>query len=462
MSRPLVVVGDALLDRDVDGRAQRLCPDAPAPVLDDTTEVARPGGAALAAALAADGGRREVVLLTALGGPAGAAVAGLLDAAGVEVVDLGLPGDTPEKVRYRVAGQVLLRLDRGGAPAPTTPAPAAGRTIGAAGAVLVADYGRGVAAHPDVRAALGSAASPVVWDPHPRGPAPVAGAALVTPNAAELLGEAGADASIAAVHAAASAARDRWGAAAVAATLGRRGALLADGGDGPPLAVPARALRGPVDTCGAGDRFASAAAVRLGEGAVLSEAVVDAVAAATDFVAAGGASAWRPTPPPTNATAPLAPDPRDVGGAAARLAARRRQGATVVATGGCFDLFHAGHVHLLEAAARLGDALVVCVNSDASVRALKGPERPVVPEADRVAVLRALGCVDEVVCFDDPTPAAVLGVLRPDVFVKGGDYTGRPIAESDVLARWGGQAVTVPYLGGRSTTGLLAAVLGEG
>jgi rfaE bifunctional protein nucleotidyltransferase chain/domain len=129
----------------------------------------------------------------------------------------------------------------------------------------------------------------------------------------------------------------------------------------------------------------------------------------------------------------------------------------VVAAGGCFDLLHAGHVRLLEAARALGDCLVVCLNSDESVRRLKGPGRPVVPQADRADVLRGLGCVDAVAIFAEDTPAAVLERLRPHLFVKGGDYGARDLPEAEVLARWGGQAVLVPYLEGRSTSGLLAA-----
>ncbi len=141
------------------------------------------------------------------------------------------------------------------------------------------------------------------------------------------------------------------------------------------------------------------------------------------------------------------------------LAAVRSRGGTVVATGGCFDLLHAGHVATLRAARRLGDCLVVCLNSDTSVRALKGPDRPVNTERDRAELLAALDCVDAVVVFDEPTPEAVLSRLRPDVWVKGGDYAdgGPGLPEADLVAGWGGQTVVVPYLAGRSTTSILAA-----
>ncbi len=131
----------------------------------------------------------------------------------------------------------------------------------------------------------------------------------------------------------------------------------------------------------------------------------------------------------------------------------------MVATGGCFDLLHAGHVRMLRAARALGDCLIVCLNSDASVRRQKGDDRPYVPEGDRAAVLLALGCVDGVVVFDEDTPLALLDRLRPDVFAKGADYAVADLPEADLLAGWGGQAVVLPYLGGRSTSSLAREVL---
>jgi rfaE bifunctional protein nucleotidyltransferase chain/domain len=126
-----------------------------------------------------------------------------------------------------------------------------------------------------------------------------------------------------------------------------------------------------------------------------------------------------------------------------------------VATGGCFDLLHAGHVALLRAARGLGDCLVVCLNSDESVRRLKGDGRPLVTAGDRARVLEALEFVDAVEVFDEDTPVEVLRRLRPDVWVKGGDYALSDLPEAAVLDEWGGQAVVLPYLDGRSTTALI-------
>jgi D-beta-D-heptose 7-phosphate kinase / D-beta-D-heptose 1-phosphate adenosyltransferase len=301
----LVVVGDALLDRDLEGRVERLCPDAPAaPVVDDVSERPRPGGAALAATLARLLDGHEVVLVTALAGDdAGLLLAELLAEAGVVVVDLGLGGATPQKVRVRSDGQTLLRVDRGGRGGKVGPVgPAVGQALEQADGVLVADYGRGVAAQPAMRSALSAAAErmPVVWDPHPSGAAPVAGVRMATPNRAELarlapsrnaagdppdqdLGEPTLVAQARALVAA-------WGVEGMAVTLGARGALLLDGGGA--VLVPTRAVRGS-DSCGAGDRFAGSVAGLLAGGASLAEATAGAVRAASSFVAAGGAAGMR-------------------------------------------------------------------------------------------------------------------------------------------------------------------------
>jgi D-beta-D-heptose 7-phosphate kinase/D-beta-D-heptose 1-phosphate adenosyltransferase len=464
----LVVVGDLLLDRDVDGRAERLCPDAAAPVVDERARSARPGGAGLAAVLAAADGRC-VTLVTALARDGAAAeLRELLDARGVRVVDLGLAGTTPEKVRIRADGRALVRLDRGagGAPGPLTAA--AREALRSAGAVLVSDYGRGLAAEPTVRAALEELAVdvPLVWDPHPLGPDPVPGARVVTPNAAEAA-RAVAERSVASPFAALARGPDgpvttasaharaltrRWRAVSVCVTLGARGAVLGFA-DGAPLAVPAApAAHG--DPCGAGDRFASALAGRLADGELPSRAVGAAVASASAFVAAGGAGALRgpgdgrgPTPRPGEDAVALARRVRAAGG-------------TVVATGGCFDVLHAGHAAMLAAARSLGDCLIVCLNADVSVRRLKGPTRPVVGQDDRAALLCALGCVDAVAIFDEDVPERVLRVLRPHLFVKGGDYHAAELPEAATLAPWGGRAVTVPFVAGRSTTRILEVAAG--
>jgi rfaE bifunctional protein nucleotidyltransferase chain/domain/rfaE bifunctional protein kinase chain/domain len=449
----VVVIGDALLDRDLEGTARRVSPEGPVPVVDDPQEHSRPGGAALAAALAAADGW-PVTLITALArDEAGTELRASLERMGVDVVDAGLEGPTPEKVRVRAHGQTVVRLDRGSAPGRLGPLPDAGRkAIARAGAVLVSDYGRGITAKRDVRAALQAlpASVPVVWDPHPRGPDPVRGTLLVTPNRGEALAFAPAargDGLPGAEHAARMLIA-RWGVVNVCVTLGSAGALLV-GGPAAPLAVPAP-MRTTGDASGAGDRFASRVACLLADGALVSDAVAESVAPATDFVASGGASRAA-----LAGRAPVTDGPSFE--SAEALAARvRRAGGTVVATGGCFDLLHAGHVRMLASARALGDCLIVCLNSDESVTRLKGPGRPVVGEPDRIAVLSALECVDAVAVFGEPTPERLLERLRPHLFAKGGDYRLEELPEAPVLERWGGRAVILPYVAGRSTTRMIA------
>lgn len=141
---------------------------------------------------------------------------------------------------------------------------------------------------------------------------------------------------------------------------------------------------------------------------------------------------------------------------------RERQRGPVVFTNGVFDLLHVGHVALLEAARAEGVALVVGVNSDASVRRLeKGPDRPIVPEGERARLLAALACVDCVVLFDEETPLALIERLRPDVLVKGADYARAAIVGADQVDAWGGRVVRVPLVPGASTTALLARLRGK-
>lgn len=455
--RPLVVVGDALLDVDVEGTATRLSPEAPVPVVDVEDEWVRAGGAGLAATLLATHAGGDVRLVTALGDDdTGRELAALL-ARDVEVLRLPLAGGTVRKTRIRASGQSVTRLDTGDGRATHGPLPERVRhTLRDAGAVLVSDYGRGLTAHPHVRRLLTEAARrvPVVWDPHPHGAAPVSGVTLATPNEREA--HSVTDPQLGPAEAA-RAVRRRWRCHAAAVTLGARGAALAVP-DGTALAVgvpDGATLTGrQLDTCGAGDRFAGAALTALAAGADVVDAVTSAVEAASRFVAAGGATALSTKDTHRDGELPLPPG--EAAPVFAFAESVRRRGGRLVATGGCFDLLHTGHVSLLRHARSLGDALVVCLNSDESVRRLKGPGRPVVTASDRARLLAELSSVDAVVVFEESSPSAVLERLRPDVWVKGGDYAGGELPEAEVVRRHGGEVVLVPVVEGYSTTRLLS------
>ncbi|OII34806.1 D-beta-D-heptose 1-phosphate adenosyltransferase [Curtobacterium sp. MMLR14_010] len=451
----IAVVGDTLLDVDVSGTSERLSPDAPVPVVDVRTDDRRAGGAGLVATMLAKDGH-DVTLVTVLGD----------DTRATEIRDL-LPGVrivagpsgvvTPVKTRVRVGDHALVRIDEG---CDTPPVPSATAEMTAAlddvDAVIVADYGRGVAAAPAVREAIARATehTPVVWDPHPKGAVPVAGITVATPNASEArrFTELGGEGVPFATDAAAALV-DAWDVRAVAVTLGDRGALV---GRRTARGLDSRFLPAPSvtagDPCGAGDRLAAGVAVALAGGSDVPDAVAAGVADASAYLAAGGVTSLL-------ADAPAPVEVPGVDRDALRLVHRVRSGGgTVVATGGCFDLLHAGHARTLSAARALGDCLVVCLNSDSSVRQLKGPERPFMTQDDRVELLLALDCVDAVVVFDETTPDEALRRFRPDVWAKGGDYTADELPEAVTLAEWGGRVVTVPFHPGRSTTRLAAAI----
>lgn len=443
----LAVVGDVLLDRDITGDVNRISPEAPVPVVSSLRHDLFPGGAGRAAIVAAREGH-DVSLITALGADQDAqALERMLAQAGVTVINVGTASPTAVKIRVRSRGQTLLMLDEASAPAAPGPLTPVGlQAIKSAAAVLVSDYGRGVAAAEDIRAALVLAARrvPVVWDPHPNGPPPISGVALVTPNSREGHHFATRDSATAQEGDIENARylRRRWRAKGVAVTRGAQGAILVSDDISPPLVIPCQDARGVYDARGAGDHLSVTAACMLGSGAFLSAAVEGGVTAATGYVTGSQVGRSAPRPGTIEDAVVLAERVRIAGG-------------TVVATAGCFDLLHRGHIALLEQARRLGDCLIVCLNSDASVTRMKGSGRPLVTAADRAGILEALSCTNAVIVFDEDTPAGVLARLRPHIYVKGGDYAIADISEASVVERGGGRVVLVPYLDGRSTSSLI-------
>ena len=445
-----VVVGDVLLDIDLEGEVERLTPYAPVPVVDVVAETRRAGGAGLVATmLALDG--YDVTLVTALADDERAReLPALLP--GVRLVSGRSPSPTVVKTRLRSREQAIARIDEGSA-APEAPEVTEAMLAAVRGAefVVAADYGRRLLADPRLREALADAATrvPVVWDPHARGTAPVPGV-VATPNLSEARVFSGLDGSgVPFADEAAACLLEAWSARAIVVTMGASGALLRAGVDGLPLVAAAEIVR-EADVNGAGDRFASAVAAALAGGHAMGAAVQQANTRTAAFLAAGGVGSLGATPPVALPSAD-----RDALAVAERV---RAAGGTVVATGGCFDLLHAGHAKTLSAARALGDCLVVCLNSDDSVRRLKGAERPLMTEADRVDLLLALEVVDGVLVFGEDTPVEAIRRIRPDIWVKGGDYDAVQLPEAAVIREWGGRAVTVPFVAGRSTTSLAAAL----
>lgn len=459
----MVVVGDSLLDVDLEGHVERLSPEAPVPVFDADSVRVRPGGAALAAVLAARD-VDDVVLVTAVAADADGRRLVELVSEHCDVVPLGLSGATVTKTRIRTDVQHLLRIDSGDGTTASTPVTSAvERALNAADVIVVADYGRGTTRHRGLRTLVASLATdvPLVWDPHPRGATPEPECALVTPNLREAYGALGGGSEALVPAEAGRRLLGQWGTRAVAITQGSGGATVVERGHRvhvvPVPEVPVTLRTGRLDTCGAGDRFATAAAAALGGGASVTEAVAVAVDHASRFVSAGGAGSMATAD--RGAASRRVRRPTECCSDAGILADRvRAAGGRLVATGGCFDLVHPGHLRLLREAAALGDALVVCLNSDESVRRLKGAGRPVLGQDARAAMLRELDAVDAVAMFDEDTPSRLLERLRPDVWVKGGDYRSTDLPEAETVWRNGGEVRTIPTFGDYSTTKVVAAI----
>jgi D-beta-D-heptose 7-phosphate kinase/D-beta-D-heptose 1-phosphate adenosyltransferase len=245
------------------------------------------------------------------------------------------------------------------------------------------------------------------------------------------------------------------GAPIAAVTIDTGGALIFERGQ-PPYRTYARP-RPHSQAAGAGDTFVSALTLALAAGAPATAAAELASAAAAVVVAKDG------TTPCTaeELRAAIAEEHKVVGDLAslqARLAAHREQGRRIVFTNGCFDILHRGHITYLSRAKALGDVLIVGLNADESIRRLKGEQRPINTLEDRAGVMAALSCVDHIVPFAEDTPAELLKVVRPDVFVKGGDYSRETLPEAALVEELGGRVVILGYLENRSTTSIIERI----
>jgi D-beta-D-heptose 7-phosphate kinase/D-beta-D-heptose 1-phosphate adenosyltransferase len=328
--------------------------------------------------------------------------------------------------------------------------------------MVLSDYGKGVLSSEALRGVIATArtyARPVVVDPKGRDFARYRGASLVTPNKRELAEATGmpTDSDVAVV-AAARRVIDTCGIENVLVTRGDQGVTLVLG-RGESIHIPAKP-RAVFDVSGAGDTVAAVMAVACAAGVTWPEAarlanaaggvvvgkLGTAVARADEVVAALHAQDLM-TGEDKIATLPSALD---------RIAAWRESGLRIGFTNGCFDLVHPGHVSLLAQARGACDRLVVGLNSDSSVRRLKGEGRPVQSEAARAQVLASLGAVDLVVIFAEETPVRLIEAIRPDVLVKGADYRRDQVVGADIVESYGGRVLLAEILPGHSTTATLA------
>ncbi|MFL6177699.1 MAG: D-glycero-beta-D-manno-heptose 1-phosphate adenylyltransferase [Ornithinibacter sp.] len=469
----VLVIGDAALDCWSYGRAQRLGREGPVPVVEVDREEQSPGAAANLAANAATLGAR-VSFAGILGeDPAGSAV---LEALGARGVDTSLTvrdatRATVSKNRIVCDGVVAARVDRSGGGSWSAAAreellrralPAMRR----ADLVIIGDYGMGAlddrarrlvaAVRPQVRGAL-------VVDGHYFADWAGCRPTAVTPNAEEvgrLLGRPlPASGRARALMEAGPSLLAASGADLVLATLDEDGGVLLASGCEPhrTAGVPAP----PQRTCGAGDTLAAMLGLALAGGLAPQDCADLAAAAASSVVDRLGTCCCSPHDLLRQVAAQLPPVVLDHDELARLVSVRRASGARLVFTNGCFDVLHLGHVRYLREARALGDMLVVAVNSDDSVRRLKGEGRPLVSDLERASLLAALDVVDAVTVFTQDSPRALIEMLRPDLYVKGGDYTPSMLPETPLVERLGGEVVTVGYLADHSTTELIRRMQGE-
>ncbi len=376
------------------------------------------------------------------------------------------PGSrTTVKTRFVSHGHQLLRLDEEDGAAPVTAADALLAAFAAAlegaAAVVLSDYAKGVLSDAVLPAAIAAARArgiAVVADPKRVDFAAYRGASVLTPNQAEAARAVGvAGAEDADVAEAGQRALTQAGAEAVLVTRSDRGMTLARR-DEPALHLPTHA-QAVADVSGAGDTLVAALALALAAGAPLPEAAMLANRAAGIVVGKPGTA----TVSAAELAAALRHERLDsvdakVRGwteARERVAAWRAAGLRVGFTNGCFDLIHPGHVRLLAAARAQCDRLVVALNTDASVRRLKGPARPVQGEAARAVVMAGMAPVDLVVLFEQDSPEALIALLLPDVLFKGADYTEAQVVGADIVRAHGGEVRLIPLEAGHSTTGMV-------
>ena len=453
------VAGDALLDVYVTGGVERISPEAPVPVVHESSQRAVLGGAANVAANVASLGARVRLGARVGADGEGETLRALCAEHGIGtqalVADPALP--TTRKTRVLAGYQQVVRLDR------EVVAPLGGEAAGAPRALVLADYAKGVLGEDVVRelvARAEAAGVPVVVDPKDPDLHRFAGATVLKPNRDE--------ARRAALRAGTPTDEPEALADAVLACSGEKNVVLSLSGEGViargaaldgTLRVPTRALQ-VADVSGAGDTMVAVLAMGCAAGLPLERSVELANVAAGEVCAKLGTAVLAPSEllaafrVHSQAVAPekwLA-DRELVARVGAQL---REDGRRIVFANGCFDVLHAGHVALLQAARAFGDVLVVGLNTDESVRRLKGPTRPVSGLDDRVAVISALAAVDVVCAFDEDTPLELILALRPDVLVKGGDYAPEDVVGGAEAAAWGGRVEIVPLLSGRSTTRLL-------
>lgn len=462
-NRKVLVLGDVMLDRFIEGTVTRISPEAPVPILSQSKIRQMAGGAANVACNLAQLGL-HVQLIGVCGNDTVATdLANEISAYPAIQFDPVRIKDRPTslKTRYRAGGQQILRVDEEvtididdrNAKNVLTLATAA---LDDADLMIISDYGKGALPLPLLSQIIATAKAKgtlIIADPKQKDVSAYTNVDLFTPNLKELramttmpLG------NINEIGKAATLLAKTNGFGSILTTLSAHGMILSLP-DGTQFHDPANA-REIFDVAGAGDTVVAIMAATLAAGAGLKDAVKLANHAAGVAVSKSGTAIVAPgellahvgsTPPIT-----------DWPNIAAQCASWRNAGQRVAFANGCFDLLHPGHLHLLTEAAKTADKLVIGLNSDASVRRLKGNDRPKQPSEIRSAILAALPIVDAVAVFDQDTPVELIATLKPDCIVKGDEYRKQPVIGADIVTARGGKVVLIPTLDGYSTSNLVS------
>jgi D-beta-D-heptose 7-phosphate kinase / D-beta-D-heptose 1-phosphate adenosyltransferase len=473
----VLVVGDLISDHFIWGDVERISPEAPVQVLRVRHESDRPGGAANVAMNLSSLGCRVHVAGVVGADAAGKGLVRALRSQRIGTTAIVTARARPTTVKSRVIGRgrQLLRMDREvvEAIAPSDQRrliAAIRRLLPSVSGIVCSDYAKGVLTPSLLRAVFtlarrrrprGAKRPPIVVDPKGRDFTKYRGADILTPNESELLAATEQADGAPGHDDLESRVQSLVGATGVPTILVTRGAAGMDlferrAGSLRRTHIPVLQRHEVYDVTGAGDTVASVIALTAAAGVPLVDGARIASAAAGVVVSTIGTAVVEPESLLRVLDGQLSAARGKIlslSRLAARLHDARQRGAAVVFTNGCFDLLHAGHLHLLQRARALGDLLVVAVNDDVSVRRLKGAGRPLVPALERAEMLAALQFVDYVTLFHDDTPLRLVRTLRPDVLVKGSDYAVREVVGRDVVESYGGRVELVPLLSGFSTSG---------
>jgi len=460
-----VCVGDLMVDRYVHGEVSRISAEAPVPIMARASEAMMLGAAGnVARNIAALGGIAALVGVVGDDRGAHEALSLVGDIAGLQgflVTQVGRP--TTLKTRFIAAGQQLLRVDHEDVSRvdPSTEAnlvAVIGDASAGAGAILLSDYGKGVVTDAVIAACLAAAeatGAPLIVDSKARGFARYGAADLVKPNAAELAHATGLPTETdAEIETAIAEALEHCACRAVLVTRAAKGMSL--GVRGKPVRHFAGVPRQVFDVSGAGDTALAALGIALAAKAPIEQAVEFALLASGVAVEKPGTAVVTPSELiEAEISAHRAPVEAKIVTAErmqVEVARWRSQGLKIGFTNGCFDILHRGHVAYLAQARSWCDRLVVGLNSDRSIKALKGESRPINDLESRALVLAGLGSVDLVVSFDEDTPIALIDAARPDVLIKGADYSVEGVVGHELVQSYGGEVKLAAIVDGFSTS----------